>query len=59
MVETDLFIYLIHKGSVPLGNQSNSLQKDINYLRFLPPNLNVLSLIIVKGSLSWQKSSPY
>lgn len=48
MVETDLFIYLIHKGSVPLGNQSNSLQKDINYLRFLPPNLNVLSLIIVK-----------
>lgn len=39
MVETDLSIYLVHKGSEPLGNQSNSLQKDISYLRFLPQNL--------------------
>lgn len=26
---TDLSIYLVHKGSVLLGNQSNSLQKDM------------------------------
>lgn len=34
------FIYLFgSEGSMPLGNQSNSLQQDISYLRFLPQNL--------------------